>query len=583
MMNSKKKALTVLSLAFALSLATTGAVYGVTASADGEPFAIDAGASIKVVGTTDESAVETDTGIRFKATVTPEFVSTLGDNDYVGMMIVPSKVITAYNNQDGEVEEDYLQFIADKKGVAKSTVENDVACKYEKADLSTADNTTVYGVIASVKDDHYDDDYQAVAYYVKDGVYTYIGASGASTIVDVANSALLDTEFPYTVEDKRALGNILEKSVVVNNALTLNDGVYELTLTDTDTVDLQSEFGFAGDDLANIGLAVEKGNTDFLNSFITYDETAKTLKSSMTGEWLKATVTAYDGNVSLPLAISYEPTTKDVTFTITNAEQAEEKTLSTYGASEFDSKTGAVKLLAGSYSGTGVTDFGTTNIPYVALDGAYGENSYVVVDFKGNNIPNVAFYTDSPSNDTKNLVGANGFMFSNASFGKRDGTFGGSSKLYGRMNVYASAIFNKADGTSVGSNANPLGYFNASDYIKGATLDANPDKEYRLIVYVIAPSTAGQYPYRGTYALLEKNTEYDGAEGTYEWNYLVGQTGKNFGTKDTNNGYSQPTGGIIIYGTTYRTVELDAMQIVVGESTSWGNNQLKAWSGEGLW
>ena len=532
MMNSKKKALTVLSLAFALSLATTGAVYGVTASADGEPFAIDAGASISVVGTTDEIAVDTETGIRFSATVTPEFVSTLGENDYVGMMIVPSKVITAYNNQDGEVEVDYLQFIADKKGVAKSTVENDVACKYEKADLSTADNTTVYGVIASVKDDHYDDDYQAVAYYVKDGVYNYIGASGASTIVDVANSALLATDIPEeinTPEYKNALGNILEKSVVVNNALTLNDGVYELTLTDTDTVDLKSEFGFAGDDLANIGLAVEKGNTDYLNNFITYDETANTLKSSMTGEWLKVTVTAYDGNVSLPLAISYEPTVvEDVSWSFKDVEDNNKEytcNFTTYGVSDID-ENGGVSFLAGSYTGEDEGNIGTADVPYIALDGQYGacESMHVLIDFTGNNLPNIAFFTDQPDENTKNIVGRNGCLFS-AGMADKAGSYGGAYS--NRFNVYGAPFFTSQDGTKTGSVSASWLTAKASTGVVSKTIFAeNPTQQYRLVLSLYHNrATNDGNGLRYSWALLKPNPDYDTTDATSYPYTVVGYAG----------------------------------------------------------
>ena len=580
MMNSKKKALTVLSLAFALSLATTGAVYGVTASAENEPFAIDAGASIKVVGTTDESAVETETGIRFSATVTPEFVSTLGDNDYVGMMIVPSKVITAYNNQDGEVEEDYLQFIADKKGVAKSTVENDVACKYEKADLSTADNTTVYGVIASVKDAHYDDDYQAVAYYVKDGVYNYIGASDASTITQVASIALLDTEFPYAPEEKTALGNILEKSVVVKNGLTLNDGVYELTLTDTDTVDLQAEFAFAGDDLANIGLAVEKGNTDFLNNFITYDETANTLKTNITGEWLDVTVTAYDGNVSLPLAISYEPTVKNVEWTSTDGDRTQDFELATYGASTID-ENGGVSLAAGVYSGASEGALGTANVPYIALKGQHGgEGMHVLIDFTGANLPNIAFFTDQPDENTKNIVGRTGFLFSSGMADKA-GAYAGTYD--NRYNIYGAPFFtNKAGDKSGSFSTTWVTATDSAGVISNVEFTKNPTQKYRLVLSLYPNrATNDGNGLRYTWALLTPNPDYDATDAT-SYPYI---RSKYVGAKDALKGTTYyTTGGVVIYGRPYDDTKIDGMQIYTNTDSSWADNSIADWTGtNGLW
>ncbi len=574
MMNSKKKALTVLSLAFALSLATTGAVYSATASADNEPFAIDAGASIKIVGTTDESAVDTESGIRFSATVTPEFVSTLGDNDYVGMMIVPSKVITAYANQEGEVEEDYLQFIADKKGETKTQIENDVACKYNKADLSTAENTTVYGVIASVKDDHYDDDYQAVAYYVKDGVYNYIGASEASTVTQVASVALLDTEFPYANEEKNALGNILEKSVIVRNGLTLNDGVYEMTLTETDTVDLQSEFGFAGDSFADIGLVVEKGNTSYLNNFITYDETANTLKSSMTGEWLDVTVTAYDGNVSLPLSISYEPTVKDVTWG--------DYELSTYGASTID-ENGGVSMVAGSYTGDSYTSMGEANVPYVAFKGDFTSEQSVVVDFTGGNMPNIALFADQPDADTKNFVGASAIMFSQGVLNP-NGENQMPASYRSRINVYGPRIFTKwnsttfeDDTTSVANGNTTLIYTDASistgTMISYADMEANTDTSYRLMVKFYVRNAKGQVAMTAT--LMQKNADYDGAEGTYPYT-VVHIAKKNLSRTFDNLGLS--SGSVILYGRPYKETKLDKIHAIYNNADD--EAKVLEWTGE---
>lgn len=588
-MKTKKKVLSVVSLVFALSLATAGAVNSAIANADGEAYAIDAGASIKVVSTTDESAVDAETGIRFSATVTPAFVETLGENDYVGMMIVPSKVITAYNNQDGDVEVDYLQFIANVKGVEKAQVEADVACTYAKSALHATKDTTIYGVIASVQDAHYSDDYQAVAYYVKDGAYTYIGASEASTIVEVADTALLDDAVLEGVEMseyKNALGNIIEKSIVINTGLELDGEACEIALTDTDTVDVQALFSGTNVDVNNIGLTVEKNNSDHFNSFIEVDEETSALKISMVGEWLDVTVSAYDGMVSIPLSISYTPTVvEDVSWSFKDVEDNNKEytcNFNTYGVSDID-ENGGVSFLAGSYTGEDTGNLGTANVPYIALDGQYGacESMHVLIDFTGDNLPNIAFFTDQSDENTKNIVGRNGCLFS-AGMASKAGSFGGSYS--NRFNVYGVPFFTSQDGTKTGSISASWLTLKASTGVVSKTIFAeNPTQQYRLVLSLYHNrATKDGNGLRYSWALLKPNPEYDATDAT-SYPYTVvsyaGATNALTGTK------YYTTGGIIIYGRPYETTKIDGMKILPNmSSTGWADSRIATWTGtKGLW
>lgn len=589
-MKTKKKVLSVVSLAFALSLATAGAVNSAIANAAGEAYAIDAGASIKVVSTTDESAVDAETGIRFSATVTPAFVETLGENDYVGMMIVPSKVITAYNNQDGDVEVDYLQFIANVKGVEKAQVEADVACTYAKSALHATKDTTIYGVIASVQDAHYSDDYQAVAYYVKDGAYTYIGASEASTIVEVADTALLDDAVLDGVEMseyKNALGNIIEKSIVVSTGLELDGEACEITLTDTDTVDVQAMFSGANVDVNNIGLTVEKNNSDHFNSFIEVDDETCATKISMVGEWLDVTVSAYDGMVSIPLSISYTPTVQDVSWSFKDVEDNNKEytcNFTTYGASAID-ENGGVTLAAGSYTGKTENAMGTADVPYVAVKGEYGgataEAIHVLIDFTGCNLPNIAFFTDQPDENTKNIVGRNGALFSSG-VADKDGEYGGDYD--NRLQFYGAPFFTSSDGATVASAKTPWHTLKSSaGVVSNVVFTENPTKQYRLVLSMYPKTAASKSKFISyTWALLEKNTAYDGTEGTYPYS-IISYCAKQSQVNIPESG-AYTAGGIVIYGRPYDDTKIDGMQILGAGTNNWADSRIATWTGtKGLW
>lgn len=568
MMNFKKKALTVLSLAFAFSLVSTGAVCSLTASATDETLSIDAGASIKVVGTTEDNYVDTETGIRFSATVAPTLVSSLGENDYVGMMIVPSKVITAYNNQDGEVEKDYLQFIANVKGDEKANVEETVSCRYDTAELSKEQNSTVYGVIASVKDANYNENYQAVAYYVKDGEYNYMGVSDTGTITQVADKALLDTEFAYTTQDKNALGNIIEKSIVMKNG---TDGatVTPIALKTWETkaglkATYASEINDPNLTITTADNTVASVENDVLTGLQTAGETTLNIK-------------AYDGNVNLPI-------------TVTSTAEKGEKTkgfhaaveYATYGATiggivKKDELTNYpvitdVKLGSGALSKNATwTNVGATNMSYVSLNrvggdyGLYSGVGYIsVIEWTGDNMPMVGYFVDD-DNDIENIVGQKGILltggFSIAGDINAVRPFQSSTRFYGYnmlKNDLSSTVLDTDNSTTDGV----LWQANSSigqSYFEDETL---ANQKFRMFINVES-ATRNAY----TVCYVEVSI-YKIADDGYNGDLVF--------TSIKQRNYPAPTnffsGNIVVYGRPNETTVLDKIHLPMNSKDKMANH-----------
>ncbi|MBQ8685727.1 MAG: hypothetical protein IJ514_06130 [Clostridia bacterium] len=573
MMKSKKKALTVLSLAFALSLATTGAVYSLTANAepaDAQKLSIDAGASVKIVGTEEDDYVDAETGIRFSATVAPQLVSSLGDNDYVGMMIVPSKVVTAYANQATDVVDGYLQYIASVKETTVEAVEADVSCRYATGDLSTEKDNTVYGVIATIKDEHYNEAYQAVAYYVQDGTYYYSDPSETRTISQVADEALRDTVVTYSNAEKNALGNIIEKAIVMKNG-TDKATVTPIALKTWETrTDLKATYA-SEINATDLTITTDDGTVasvenDVLTGLQTAGET--TLR-----------ITAYDGFVNLPIAVT---STAEKSGKTTGFHSAVE--YATYGAKigsiSKDSLTSLnamnnVQLGAGKLSdGATWTNVGATNMSYLSLNrkgdsyGLYDGTGYVsVIEFTGNNMPMVGYFVDDDA-DIENLVGQKGVLLTNG-FDMAGDTnsvrpFQSSTRFYGYQmlkNDLSSSNLVTTDKTTDGVLASASSSIGQT-YFEDETL---ADQRFRMFVTVKEKSRNDGYV-----SILEVSV-YKIADNEYNGDVVFEYSAQ--------RNYPAPddffTGNIVLYGRPNQTTVLDKVHLPINSQTSVANHITK--------
>ena len=560
MMNFKKKALTVLSLAFAFSLVSTGAVCSLTASATDETLSIDAGASIKVVGTTEDNYVDTETGIRFSATVAPTLVSSLGENDYVGMMIVPSKVITAYNNQDGEVEKDYLQFIANVKGDEKANVEEKVSCRYDTAELSKEQNSTVYGVIASVKDANYNENYQAVAYYVKDGAYNYMGVSDTGTITQVADKALLDTEFAYTTQDKNALGNIIEKSIVMKNG---TDGatVTPIALKTWETkaglkATYASEINDPNLTITTADNTVASVENDVLTGLQTAGETTLNIK-------------AYDGNVNLPITVTSTAEKGSATTIHSSSGTAYTAYGAMVGATENKNTftnlpaVSNINLGIGSLAkGGSMANLSSLNVPYFAMQrtSIYNSGYALALEFTGNNMPMIGFFVadDSTESPMQNVVGRKGVLASNGFKTTADDniSFLYSLTAFGFSQLTKNPLKNDeslADGTeNVRLKAD--GSIDNKARISYKALEETPDQKYRL--FIRATYTETNHQGKVTLEIKLYTVDENGYNGSAPIYELGGAM-----TAQSNYYADFAKGNIVLYGRPYQTTKIDKVYL----------------------
>ena len=251
--------------------------------------------------------------------------------------------------------------------------------------------------------------------------------------------------------------------------------------------------------------------------------------------------------------------------------------LATYGASNITAN-GSVLLGAGSYSGSKPQAMGTADIPYVAFNGEYSYDNTVVVDFTGANMPNVAFFADAPSADTKNFVGANGLMFS---FGvlNKSGEIS-HTQVMGRMNLYGPTMFTKLDGTGAGDHWSASYAMGASDasLVTYMEMKEAPTTQYRMMFSFYAPQADGCI--RLSVMIMEKNAQYDGTANTKEYN-LVYNSGI---VTRSNISYTDLTGGsIVIYGRPYEETQIDKIHTIYSGGTETSGAKLLEWTGTNPW
>lgn len=249
-------------------------------------------------------------------------------------------------------------------------------------------------------------------------------------------------------------------------------------------------------------------------------------------------------------------------------------TLSTYGASTI-TENGSVILGPGSYSGSKPQALGTADIPYVAFNGEYLYETNVVIDFTGANMPNVAFFADAPNANTKNFVGASGYMFSFGVLNKEGGVSHG--QVAGRLNLYGPTMFTKADGTNPADHWSSTYSLTKSSFpslVSYTDMKASPTTQYRMMFSFYEPQADGCV--RFSVMIMEKNTEYDGTANTKEYN-LVFSSGT---IKRSNLYYSDVTGrSIIIYGRPYEETQIDRIHTIYAGNASVNGELVEEWTG----
>lgn len=138
------------------------------------------------------------------------------------------------------------------------------------------------------------------------------------------------------------------------------------------------------------------------------------------------------------------------------AEWMEENNITTYDYT-YVSPDGKVNLDAGYYNNSFLKD----NVPYIAFNGengeGYGANTYVMVDFTGKNLPQVAFFCDEVTSSLTD--GKNGIYFQNGT-SLNDGSFWSeldASRLtiFGPNKVSYAEFDNKGRMLALGSVADP--------------------------------------------------------------------------------------------------------------------------------
>lgn len=569
MKKETKKWIVTTSLAFACVLSCAIGTQVLTASADTAKEAdlqMLSGASIRMDVTTNEDGevvVGSGTGIRFSATASKDLVATLVENGAyksgaeLGMLMVPAKYVSDYTAQlkDDNAYDDYFTYFSEVKDASEANIKY----VYPAEQLSTTEANNINVTLESLLNDNYDLSYQALAYYKLGGTTYYSAPSETRKVAEVAHAALTDTEKTYTADQRTALGNIIEKSIVLKNGLTAGaDGYYEMTLTESESIDWKEIFAFCGDTMDSAAITATKVDIDNdIDRFVTVDDAAKTMSFGIVGEWLQVNLGAYNGDVNMDLKVLVDTPSKTTTWN--------DYSITSYGASEIDNN-GGVTLLAGSYTGTQSNgDMVEGNVPYVAFGGSYDAGNTVVVDFKGCNVPNIAYFTAQPNEDTKNFVYAHGLMFSTSVL-KKDGTM---PNYGGQLNVYGPTMFKHYSNDTLGVTG-CLTYAPKNEEGWPGYGEWDPNTEYRLLVRFNTGEKIGW-----TAVLMQKNADYDGTAGTFEYSIIVSGTKT---TKQTYAAHSLSAGSIIIYGRPYVETKIDKLHTIYDSTNDAAN--ILAWTGE---
>ena len=218
MSKTKKNIISVLLCFAAFFFISAFAVTAKTEAAadDTDLITIVPGASIRLDKAYDKANVET--GIRFFADVSKELSEKLLDgndlkeNCEIGMFVVPSSYIDDFENQN--TTDDYWTYFETEKDLSKG----EISVQFDGDELSVTENSRVQCSLYRLLDENFNTEYRAVAYYTEDGAnYFYSAPGDPVSVAETANKALSDTEYEYTAEQRKALANIMEKSILLQN------------------------------------------------------------------------------------------------------------------------------------------------------------------------------------------------------------------------------------------------------------------------------------------------------------------------------------------------------------------------------
>ncbi len=261
--------------------------------------------------------VSEPTGIRFTAKFSNDIVNELCDIDaetgsltykdqanVFGIVVVPTTVLTAAGNNDPI---DYIKDVYGKE-------ENQIAVSLSAQQIYT-DNGDYYanGVIANIKDANYNNEYSAIAYYVKDGVRYFGTQSDSRSVAFVVNKALIDGETSTVLVD------MLEK------AINLQNGTLEINDERSSVINIKTE-------LFSSITAEDFTVTSANGSVARVDGTDVTLVASGS---TTLTVTAYGGKFSVEVPVTVTPKKYTVTWknydgSLLKEESVEENTAPSY-------------------------------------------------------------------------------------------------------------------------------------------------------------------------------------------------------------------------------------------------------------
>ena len=251
-----------------------------------------------------------------------------------------------------------------------------------------------------------------------------------------------------------------------------------------------------------------------------------------------------------------------------------------------------VTFAAGSYSGADSSHLDAADVPYMAFSkaGDYklketGTNYTglsVVVDFKGANMPNIAFLAGELSDSAKNFVGAQGILFSPGILQKNGEIT--SNSLNNRFNLYGPKMFYGKDSNGAVDNSG-WGVLTTTGSQSGTYafgykyMLEHPDARFRLIVSVDVPDTSVNV-FSFMVTLLQEKVGADAESSPYELLFKSGKVQiKEVNLTDDGKTMFKDTGNIIIYGAPYREITIDKIQHV-GMTVQEINNAYKEWTGE---
>ena len=364
MTNSIKKVLiSVLCFVFTLCLAV--GVYSVMpTNATSEVISLETTAQANLLS-------KEKSGLRFKANLTAEYktlIETYGEeNVKAGMMILPTDLVedaTTSQSKDFTVS-GIGSYVYGDKTLAEQFAYYDYANTFKK----DGDGYYFYMTMPNIAETNYNRNFTAKAF------------------IEITASEVSDADF------------ISENGKWYSYTNTVTANVYEVAYNSY--VKTEQEGGIADDD--DIGRGIAKEFMDKV-AVLSYDETNGVVISNNVEDRYTSPYSIekdglgnyiVNGNGVNPASIRYNGTRKtELTFKDTDNKVAVNTMLSqeaNFGENNFVSLQSAQ---TGGGSTKGVISAIASSLGYVAFNGEYGVGTYVTTTFKGNNMPQVMFFSN---------------------------------------------------------------------------------------------------------------------------------------------------------------------------------------------